>query len=221
MPKQNCTPAGVLPSGQNTPFRLQHNNRAAEMYRLYCGGLSLSGVANVYGLTRQSVYDSLTRRGYKLRTMDKQPTVSFGGNLYTERSDGYWRKTTGDRRQLHSDVWEVQFGAIPDGYELHHRDSNKSNNAIDNLECLTAAEHTRKYNPHNNQFTAGAPNRPHEDRFPKKLCICCGSEIIPHTASRKENPSAFALRVYCGMQCSRKDRIGKSRTYRPIRERVA
>lgn len=28
-------------------------------------------------------------------------------------------------------------------YEVHHKDENKANNSIDNLECLTPAEHRR------------------------------------------------------------------------------
>lgn len=30
-------------------------------------------------------------------------------------------------------------------YEVHHKDENKANNSIDNLECLTPAEHRRRH----------------------------------------------------------------------------
>jgi hypothetical protein len=42
---------------------------------------------------------------------------------------------------LHREVWKATHGEIPDGYEIHHVDGNTLNNSIDNLECLTKAEH--------------------------------------------------------------------------------
>lgn len=45
-------------------------------------------------------------------------------------------------RQLESRwVWEREYGPIPDGYEVHHGDGDKTNNALDNLQLLTAEEH--------------------------------------------------------------------------------
>ncbi len=57
-------------------------------------------------------------------------------------SKGYVRKWYGDRlRMEHDVVWERNFGAIPDGYCIHHIDHNKLNNSIDNLLMLTKEEH--------------------------------------------------------------------------------
>jgi hypothetical protein len=33
------------------------------------------------------------------------------------------------------------YGPIPIGHEIHHKDSNHSNNHIDNLQCVTVEEH--------------------------------------------------------------------------------
>jgi hypothetical protein len=52
---------------------------------------------------------------------------------------------------LHQEVWKARHGPIPAGHHIHHRDSNPSNNHIDNLECLTAAEHLRRH--HSGQVT--------------------------------------------------------------------
>lgn len=41
----------------------------------------------------------------------------------------------------HRVVWEEKNGVIPKGYQLHHKDGNKENNRISNLECLSRAEH--------------------------------------------------------------------------------
>lgn len=54
---------------------------------------------------------------------------------------GYWRRML---TTLHRAVWEKEHGPIPDGREIHHIDGNPLNNTLENLECLTPAEHRRK-----------------------------------------------------------------------------
>lgn len=41
----------------------------------------------------------------------------------------------------HRLVWESNFGKIPNGYEVHHKDGNKLNNNIENLELVKKGEH--------------------------------------------------------------------------------
>jgi hypothetical protein len=43
----------------------------------------------------------------------------------------------------HRYVWEKENGVIPNGYDIHHIDGNKSNNAIFNLQLLEKTEHTK------------------------------------------------------------------------------
>ena len=44
---------------------------------------------------------------------------------------------------IHQAVWIYHFGEIPEGYEIHHCDGDKSNNDIYNLQLLTKAEHRK------------------------------------------------------------------------------
>jgi hypothetical protein len=44
---------------------------------------------------------------------------------------------------VHRIVWERENGRIPDGFQVHHKDGNKENNDIDNLELLSTLEHKR------------------------------------------------------------------------------
>jgi len=42
---------------------------------------------------------------------------------------------------MHRHIWEQYHGKIPTGKVIHHKDGNKKNNEISNLECLTYKEH--------------------------------------------------------------------------------
>lgn len=67
---------------------------------------------------------------------------------------GRFTKTTGSRRyksksfkgrdiQRSRLVWMEHNGPIPKGYHIHHKNGNKLDDCIDNLVCLSAAEHNR------------------------------------------------------------------------------
>lgn len=45
------------------------------------------------------------------------------------------------KRKLHRLIWEKFNGPIPKGHHIHHKDGDKLNNSIHNLECLSHAEH--------------------------------------------------------------------------------
>lgn len=68
----------------------------------------------------------------------------FFNNIKFTRDEktGYYLNST-LRKRIHVYVWEYYNGAIPKGYEVHHRDKNKSNNDISNLELLTSSEHKK------------------------------------------------------------------------------
>lgn len=44
-------------------------------------------------------------------------------------------------RRLYYFVWELFNGPVPKGYVIHHKDHNKLNDALNNLELLTEFEH--------------------------------------------------------------------------------
>lgn len=71
----------------------------------------------------------------------------FNGYKFYKRSDNfYWYSTIpigGKRRYMHIYVWEQANGQIPKGYEVHHKDLNRDNNNLLNLELLTVQEHKK------------------------------------------------------------------------------
>ncbi len=51
----------------------------------------------------------------------------------------------GRMRLLHREVWSHTHGEIPHKMDIHHKDGNTSNNALENLECLTRSAHRQKH----------------------------------------------------------------------------
>lgn len=45
----------------------------------------------------------------------------------------------------HRAIWEDHYGKIPENKVIHHIDGNKTNNRIENLECLTIKEHGQRH----------------------------------------------------------------------------
>ena len=129
------------------------NERANAMYEAYESGLSLAEVGEMFGVTRQSVYAAFKRRGLELRPKPQPlPAIIFGGRKYTMRNTGYYGATEGDRGLLHRHMWEAANGPIPENYDIHHIDGNKTHNAVSNFECLPKSEHARLYGAGCNQF---------------------------------------------------------------------
>jgi hypothetical protein len=74
---------------------------------------------------------------------------------------GYWmlRWNVGGRYRYqfeHRFVWEQHNGPVPDGYVVHHRNEDKSDNRIDNLELMLRSEHTRLHHRDTEQYPDGA-----------------------------------------------------------------
>ena len=59
----------------------------------------------------------------------------------------YFHAHAGTRlpRALHRQIWIDNFGPIPKGFHVHHRDDDSLHNEIDNLELLKPKEHTARH----------------------------------------------------------------------------
>ena len=78
--------------------------------------------------------------------------VIFGGIKYYKQKSGYYQCAITTKRQrenveqrLHRAVWIKYNGNIPKGYHIHHKDENKDNNNIENLELLSPTEHSKRH----------------------------------------------------------------------------
>lgn len=126
-----------------------------QIEKLYGQGYSCGEVAKMIGATRQAVWGLMKSHKVKTRLKKILPFYIYNGYKFTiSKSTGYYRCTIPKmgRVLLHRYVWETERGKILDGYDIHHIDEDKTNNIIDNLECLPKTEHTKKYSPHHNQY---------------------------------------------------------------------
>lgn len=67
----------------------------------------------------------------------------FNGIVFVADERGYYRAKNNFGLYLHRCVWEYYNTKIPDGYEIHHKDFNPSNNDISNLQLLSVKEHKK------------------------------------------------------------------------------
>lgn len=74
----------------------------------------------------------------------------FDGKRYNIGSNGYYYKTLGAtdkinkgkaRESMHRAVWIYHNGEIPHGHVVHHKDENRANNEINNLDLMLSSEH--------------------------------------------------------------------------------
>jgi HNH endonuclease len=74
----------------------------------------------------------------------------YNGNKFRLNAQGYYVRLISIL--LHRDVWEYHYGKIPEGYQIHHKDGDKLNNEIENLECIEHSEHVKKHWDENKDY---------------------------------------------------------------------
>lgn len=70
-----------------------------------------------------------------------QYQTHFGKKFYLDIHTGYWISSNCPKIRAHRWVWINKHGKIPNGYHIHHKDNDKSNNSIDNLELIEGSIH--------------------------------------------------------------------------------
>lgn len=69
----------------------------------------------------------------------------YGKRFYLDKETGYWISSECPKIRAHVFVWEWHHGERPKGLHVHHKDHDKSNNKIENLELIGAAEHLQEH----------------------------------------------------------------------------
>jgi hypothetical protein len=195
-------------------LRQAREEETERMVRLYERGRGCYRIGRKYGVSDTQIYDRLKRAGVQFRPQYKRllPKIEFNNAFYTFRhTKGYYRKTTGDRSMLHWDIWRAHHGEIPDGYQIHHLDSDPTNNAVENLICVPPEEGTKIHHP----LTEISVHH---------RCLYCGKELRRKRKKGRrgdefwESPSELARRKYCDRRCHYAHRTGKPKGWIAQRE---
>lgn len=70
----------------------------------------------------------------------------FNGKKYYASGNGYYKHKG---HYLHRDIWINAYGEIPAGYVIHHKNGNREDNRIENLDIISDMAH-RQY--HGRQY---------------------------------------------------------------------
>ena len=128
----------------------------------------------------------------------------FCGEVFHKDKGGHFRRDT----SLHRFVFYYYNGDIPNGYEIHHKDLDPSNNATENLQLLSKSEHQKLHHKLNRETQTCpvcgklfvASNRNGRTRFcsqkckdsiknlnlesVEKICPICGKSFSPKDKRR-------------------------------------
>ncbi len=67
----------------------------------------------------------------------------FNRKFYLDKQTGYWISTDYPRIRAHQWVWKCHHTMIPKGYHIHHKNEDKSDNRIENLELIEQSRHLK------------------------------------------------------------------------------
>lgn len=78
-------------------------------------------------------------------SLDKHPR--WKGGLQRMERDGYYI-AIGHGKRIHraKHVWQQVYGEVPKGYVMYHKDGDKFNDELENLECIPRSELIRRNN---------------------------------------------------------------------------
>jgi hypothetical protein len=143
-----------------------------EIFKLHKSGYKVSNMGRIKGIRIPFLNPTISNCGYAVVQL---PDMNSG---YITRS-------------VHRAVYETFVGDIPEGMVINHIDGVKTNNCLNNLECITPAENTR------HAYETGlAFGKPGEDNSQAKLtaeqflAVC---QLLMEGATNQEISDLFGL----------------------------
>jgi hypothetical protein len=117
-------------------------------------------IAKYLDISVGPIYSLFKKLGWKART-NTDLKIGFRHSLKTKLQiskslvkypeghiyRGYrWITYNGQYMSEQNVVWIKNYGPIPKGYEIHHKNLDKLDNRIENLDCLKHGDHTKLHN---------------------------------------------------------------------------
>tara|TARA_R110000868_G_scaffold397929_1_gene670845 strand:+ start:70 stop:696 length:627 start_codon:yes stop_codon:yes gene_type:complete len=123
----------------NLSQRTLAKKQIAAIFRLSSEGLSARKIAPMFNISQPVVSKILRGAAYKEHTKILAPALRKDGYLFVTLavSNTHWHKT------LHSMVVGAFIGPRPSGAQVNHKDGNKQNNSLSNLEYVSAKENAQ------------------------------------------------------------------------------
>lgn len=131
--------------------------------------------------------EAISQRGTKLQI--------WYGEKFSKNKSGYWKGRSG--KSAHRWVWEKVRGSIPAKMHVHHKDGNKDNNCIANLELLSASAHARLHGVTRTPYRQPEGSGQIAEELWTKECVHCQKtfEVIKRVFHRV---------VFCSRGCKNK-----------------
>lgn len=114
-------------------------------------------------------------------------------------SDGTGRKLVIRRRNKHSNkqcvayakhLWEQNYGPVPVGFEVHHKNHKVSDDRLENLDIITALEHRKIH------------GELREPEFYYGKCPICKNDFVKLMRNVRGNHKKGKAGPFCGRRCA-------------------
>jgi len=141
----------------------------------------------------------------------------FNGRKYYENRDGYY-SCHHPNGLIHRHIWASFNGDIPDGHVIHHKNHDRADNDIDNLECMSWSKHASLH-AKKNKYYGSDENKAHLDRIRKYTwkkkkrvpakCTHCGSDYTTLQPERTKFCSKSCKSIVGGREYRKRQRDKK------------
>lgn len=76
--------------------------------------------------------------------------IEIDGKIFKLQENGYYARN--EYILLHRKIWEDSNGKIPKGFQIHHKDGDRTNNNLENLECISHSQHVKLHWKTNGEY---------------------------------------------------------------------
>lgn len=158
-------------------------------------GMTFTELGERHGVHRHTARDILQRHGIEIKAIKVRPRQFHKDYINARGYHLVWDKREKRRRPEQDIVWErLHERDIPKGFDIHHKDEDKLNNGIANLELVTPVYHRRihseAYRIVNNEW--------------EKYCRGCSQWKSPNDFEKRAYEDGHvSIRTHCSKECAK------------------